>query len=159
GPIDTADEALFLVASAGYDLTCDDPERTTVRRVADGYVVTATKLTALCAPIITTRFTLHVSSKGVIRELRRKEISRVDACVGRAPAGLTSAPRDRGLSEIGDWLSRCAHLEAASVAAFERLAAELTALGAPLDLVEEARRAAGDEIRHAAVIGTLARAR
>ena len=160
GPIDTADEALFLVASEGYDLTCDNAERTTVRRVSDGYAVTATKMTSICAPIVTTRFTLHVSGQGVIREVRRDEIERLEnACVGRVPAGLASAPRDQGLSALGDWLSRGAHLEAASVTAFERLADELTAHGAPAELVIEARRAAADESRHAAVMGRLARAR
>jgi rubrerythrin len=45
------------------------------------------------------------------------------------------------------------------VAAFERLGAELSALGAPAELVAEARAAAEDEVRHAAVVGALARAR
>ncbi|APR81571.1 putative lipoprotein [Minicystis rosea] len=160
GSIDTADEALLLVATAGYDLSCDNAERTTVRRVSDGYVVTATKMTALCAPIITTRFTLHVSTQGVIREERHEEIERLEnACVGRMPAGLASAPRDRGASVLGDFLSRGAHLEAASITAFERLATELEAHGASRDLIDEARRAADDECRHATVMGALARAR
>jgi len=159
-PIDTPHEALLLVEAAGYDLACNDPERTSVRAAGNGYVVTATKLTAICAPIITTRYSLYVSRSGVIHELASEELSRDEfACIGRVPEGLSSAPRDRGSSALGDWLSRCAHLEAASVAAFERLAHELEALGAPASLLAEAQRAAKDEVRHAKVVGALARAR
>jgi Mn-containing catalase len=43
------------------------------------------------------------------------------------------------------------------VHAFVRLAAELRAHGAPRDLIERARRAASDEVRHARVTGALAR--
>lgn len=46
------------------------------------------------------------------------------------------------------WLEM-ARLEHASVAAFGRVAAQLMALGAPLDLVEACHRAALDEVRHA----------
>lgn len=160
GRINTPAEALLLVHAAGYSLTCDDPERTTVRAVPGGYLVTATKLTAMCAPIITTRYTLRVSLRGEIQEVRSEELSREEnVCIGRVPEGLTSAPEDQGRSALGDWLSRSAHLEAASVFAFERMASELEALGAPASLVAEARRAAEDEVRHAKVVGALAQAR
>jgi hypothetical protein len=49
-----------------------------------------------------------------------------------------------------------AFLEAASVAAFERLASELRAHGAPRRLVRAARRAACDERQHAQDVGALA---
>jgi hypothetical protein len=48
-------------------------------------------------------------------------------------------------------------MEAVSVLAFERLARELAAHGAPGDLVREARRAARDERRHARIMGEIAR--
>ncbi|TKC90568.1 ferritin-like domain-containing protein [Polyangium fumosum] len=159
GPIDTPDEALLLVESMGYDLTCDNAERTSVRAAPDGFIVTATKITRDCAPIITTRYTLRIWRSGEIQEVRTEEIERDSACIGRVPAGLTSAPADEGRSLLGDFLARAAHLEAASVIAFERLAAELSALGAPASLVHEARRAAEDEVRHADVVSALARAR
>jgi len=159
GPIDTPDEALLLVESMGYDLTCNDAERTTVRAAPDGFIVTATKITRDCAPVITTRFTFRILRSGEIQQVRTEEIERSDGCIGRVPAGLTSAPADEGRSLLGDFLARAAHLEAASVIAFERLAAELSALGAPASLVHEARRAAEDEVRHAEVVSTLARAR
>jgi hypothetical protein len=80
-----------------------------------------------------------------------------DACTGRRPAGLHSHSRDRGQSKLGDYLAHCAHLEGASVFAFERLACELNAHGAPLELVDEAISARGDEVRHTLAIGQLAR--
>ncbi|MDC3958447.1 ferritin-like domain-containing protein [Polyangium jinanense] len=159
GPIDTPDEALLLVESMGYDLTCDNAERTTVRATQDGFLVTATKITRDCAPIITTRFTFRIWRSGETQTVRTEEISRESACIGRVPAGLTSAPADEGRSPLGDFLARAAHLEAASVIAFERLATELSALGAPVSLVQEARRAANDEVRHAEVVSALGRAR
>jgi rubrerythrin len=50
-----------------------------------------------------------------------------------------------------------AHNEAASVVSFVRLQGELAAHGAPADLLEQVRRAARDEVRHARVMGRLAR--
>jgi hypothetical protein len=50
-----------------------------------------------------------------------------------------------------------AHLEAASVPAFQRLAVELRVHGAPSQLVTRALQSAGDERRHATVVGGLAR--
>jgi hypothetical protein len=49
-----------------------------------------------------------------------------------------------------------AHLEAASVHAFERLSRELRAHGAPSSLVRAARESARDEVRHARLAGKLA---
>ncbi|HEX2568991.1 MAG TPA: ferritin-like domain-containing protein [Polyangia bacterium] len=80
-------------------------------------------------------------------------------CIGgRRPAGL-GTPEVAGGDEVGRYLGRMAHLEAASVDAFHRLSAELAAHGAPATLVRAAGRAAIDEVRHARVIGALARHR
>jgi hypothetical protein len=62
-------------------------------------------------------------------------------CEGRRPEGLLSDGT----------------VEAASVPAFERLAEELEAHGAPERLVRAARSAAGDEVRHARAMELLAR--
>ena len=67
---------------------------------------------------------------------------------GRRPPGLV--PREL------DVLAELAHLEAASVASFERIACELAAFGAPPELVARAREAARDEARHAHMVGLLA---
>jgi hypothetical protein len=76
-------------------------------------------------------------------------------CLGRMPAGLKSVGAVRS-SSLGEHLARMAHLEAASVGAFRRIAAELRALGAPERLVALATRSARDEIRHARTMGALA---
>jgi hypothetical protein len=76
-------------------------------------------------------------------------------CIGgRRPQGLIAA-RPRG-SDVGAWLARTAHLEAASVPAFEELATELARHGAPRRLSDVARASASDERRHAVVVEALA---
>jgi hypothetical protein len=78
-------------------------------------------------------------------------------CVGgRRPAGL-AYPAPARTTRLGAWLARMAHLEAASVDAFEILQRELGAHGAPRELVEAALAAAGDERRHARLMTRLAR--
>jgi hypothetical protein len=76
-------------------------------------------------------------------------------CTGRRPAGLACATA-RG-SALGAHFAEVAHLEAASVVAFERLASELRSHGAPAALVARSQRAARDEVRHARAMGQLAR--
>jgi hypothetical protein len=58
---------------------------------------------------------------------------------------------------VGRYLAESAYLEAASIEAFEILARELAALGAPRGLVRAARAAARDEARHARSMDDLAR--
>ncbi len=79
-------------------------------------------------------------------------------CEGRRPEGLLSDGTVEGrLSTLGAFFARVFHLEAASVPAFERLAEELEAHGAPERLVRAARIAAEDEVRHARAMELLAR--
>jgi hypothetical protein len=88
--------------------------------------------------------------------------------VGRRPAGLslpapsvtgatTTASSCRQPTALGQYFARAAHLEAASVIAFERLRDELRAHGAPQELIHAASRAAYDEVRHARVTSRIAR--
>ncbi|HEY4122343.1 MAG TPA: hypothetical protein VGM56_30960, partial [Byssovorax sp.] len=74
--------------------------------------------------------------------------------VGRVPRGLSLRGARGG--GVGEHLARAASLEAASVLAFGRLASELTARGAPAELVAAASRAAEDERRHACATTRLA---
>ncbi len=76
---------------------------------------------------------------------------------GRRPQGL--AFETPSSSSPGDVLATMAVLEAASVVAFDRLARELEAHGAPGELVARARSAMADEIRHTRTLRRLARAR
>ncbi len=76
-------------------------------------------------------------------------------CEGRRPLG--HVPLRGNCSSLADFLSHCAHLEAASVVAFEQIAEVLTAVQAPALLIERCRRAADDERRHATLARALAR--
>jgi hypothetical protein len=76
---------------------------------------------------------------------------------GRRPRGLRSLQERHALSPAGRFLVRMAHLEAASVIAFERLAHELEAHGAPWRLRRSALRASRDEVRHARIATRLAK--
>jgi hypothetical protein len=72
--------------------------------------------------------------------------------------------RQRAVTQLGAvastpgraWAAICA-CEQASVLGFERLATQLGALGAPTELIENARRFAADERRHAAATLAIAR--
>jgi len=77
--------------------------------------------------------------------------------VGRRPAGLARPRGRRAGSALGRYFASAAHLEAASVHAFERLAEELESHGVGSDLVRAARRSARDEVRHARATTRLAR--
>jgi hypothetical protein len=80
-----------------------------------------------------------------------------DACsFGRRPAGLRRRAACAEMRPVARFLARMAYLEAASVPAFERLARELAAHGAPDRLQRAARRAMRDEQRHARVATSLA---
>jgi hypothetical protein len=80
------------------------------------------------------------------------------AMCGRRPAGLRAPRTVGGNTALGRYLAEAAHLEAASVPAFRRLADELAGHGAPARLCRAARRAARDEARHARQVTRLARA-
>lgn len=75
-------------------------------------------------------------------------------CEGRRPLGHVEEAAEHTL---GGFLAHCAHLEAASVIAFEQLARQLSELGAPEALQRRCRQAAEEERRHADTIGALAR--
>jgi hypothetical protein len=78
-------------------------------------------------------------------------------CVGgRCPEGFAPGASGGTGDALGVWLAVSAHLEAASVDAFEILAAELGAHRAPPAFVRAARSAIADERHHADAIGRLA---
>ena len=76
-------------------------------------------------------------------------------CEGRRPLGHVEAPAAEGLA---GYLAGAAHLEAASVLAFEELAGQLERWGAPAALVSRCRLAADEERAHAVAVGGLATA-
>lgn len=78
-------------------------------------------------------------------------------CTGREPAGFFAPPRDLQAPLLGRYFAEMAAGEAASVAAFRTLAAELHAHGMPARLVLRVRRAAGEEDRHFRIAAALAK--
>lgn len=78
-------------------------------------------------------------------------------CVGgRSPECLAAPALTAASSPLGAWMAMCAHLEEASIAAFDILAAELAAHGSPRALIAASRAAVRDERRHARVMSRLA---
>ena len=75
---------------------------------------------------------------------------------GRRPAGWVPE-RDPSPVDLGGFLARSAELERASVDAFANMIKELSQLRAPIALIERARHAARDEVRHAKIMEGLAR--
>lgn len=147
GTIDRPSEARLLVSASGYDVLCG---AASVREVADGYEVVAKK-----SPECLNQFfgyVLHVSPSGAITEKAKvdlRDLSKGCAIAGRRPEGYRP-PEPTSGSALSAYLGTMRSLEAASVPAFLRLAAELGHLGAPPDLVARAEEAARDEVRHAA---------
>jgi hypothetical protein len=76
-------------------------------------------------------------------------------CKGRRPLGHVEFVDERS-DGLGHTLAAMAHLEAASVLAFEQLAEQLAELDAPADVLERCRVAANDERNHARWLSKLA---
>ena len=75
---------------------------------------------------------------------------------GRVPEGL-EATTVRAKSALGAYFASAARLEAASVTAFRRLREELALYDAPSELLDAARSAERDEVRHTRSMARLAR--
>jgi hypothetical protein len=78
-------------------------------------------------------------------------------CTGRRPGDLAGCGHSRARHPVGALFAEVYRLEAASVRAFEHLARELSAHGAPRSLVQRATRSASEEVRHARLTAALAR--
>ena len=158
GTVDTAQEALLVALFDRKTIRCGDPALGSARRVADGYEVIVTQITADCDPIEYSRFLLQVGADGSVTELRSEVYdSSSGVCIGRRPDGLARPEPCGSTKTVGAHFAGIATLEAAAVIAFERLADELHRLGAPAALVEDVRKAAQDEVRHAEVMTDVAR--
>ncbi len=153
-PIDTPTEAAWIAGLARYQLTCGNAEVTGVRAAGEGWEMTA-RYRELCL-IELRQELIAISTDGTLKVLDEEVISSEDACVGRRPA-CASAIHRRGATLLGARLAGLAQLEAESVPAFAELGRELSAHGAPRSLVRRAHRARRDEVRHAQVMGRLAR--
>ncbi|MDC0749334.1 ferritin-like domain-containing protein [Polyangium mundeleinium] len=155
-PIDTAVEAVLAAELAEYHVSCNDADEGGVRASGSGFDVLGTRYTEICDPIVRELYLLRINADGNVQEIESEVIeSESGACIGRRPAGLARR-KARGTTRVGAYLASVAHLEAASVDAFEALAAELAHHGAPRALIQRAGIARRDEVRHARVMRRLA---
>jgi hypothetical protein len=151
GPIDTPSEALLMAFARGHwVLGCEGPMPV---KDPKGYALTVTQMVEEC-PVVNADVSFAVGRDGSVRVVGTTNRKKSNACVGRRPPGLHPAVSDAS-SPVGEYLARSAHLEAASVLAFERVRSELRRLGAPARLLRSCRRAASDERRHARKMGEL----
>jgi hypothetical protein len=100
-----------------------------------------------------------VSADGGVLTCTGSELICGTSPCGRLPEGLRSPGVEAQDSLIAAELAAAAYLEGASIFAFEALERELTAHGAPCELVQRARSAQEDEQRHHASMSRLARRR
>ena len=145
GPIDTAAEARLLAWSKGFNVSCSP--------ALDGqvYVVQATQDMSDC-PIQTDTVSIQIDAQGVMTETARTK-GELGPCVGRLPPGVHSSAK---ATCAGAWLAHAAEMEASSAHAFQVLAGELAAHGAPEALVQWALRAEQEELGHARTMAALA---
>ena len=158
GDVDTEREAIVVAFWEGHHIACaeshDSELGTRIRRSDDGYLL---ETTWEDCGVQVQRDSLHVHEDGKISDENTKKLKDSNCVVGRRPHGLCARTLPAAAAPLGAFFADAARLEAASVFAFERLARELAQLGAPAELISEADRSALDEIRHARVVGALAR--
>lgn len=156
--VGSAAQAAFHATFDGkYRIACDGAPN--VAWTEAGYVVRA-QSGFDCGP--NTKVEEHhllVAAGGVVTVQQTTLVKEGDpnCAIGRKPAGLVAREASRCADGLGRFFAEAAYLEAASVVSFDRLADELTSLGAPPSLVERARDSAADEVRHARTTSALAR--
>ena len=142
----------------GYGVSCGADERNG-RVSGDGFDIIG-RTGGACGPGDDIKeYLLHVSKDGkvTVQTTVLVQPTNPQCAYGRKPEGFELAGASDAASPLGRFFTEAAELEAASVPAFLRLAEELAHHRAPVDLVNRARDAARDEIRHTAMMTSLAR--
>ena len=155
-PVDSAKDAALVVSYNGHRIVCNGSTTKNARKSADGGYELVTQSGDGCSVAID-EHVVHVKPDGTIEVLQTARIrDAAPGCVnGRRPEGLP-ARQARSADPLADFFCEMAHLEGASVFAFERLARELRAHDAPSRLVRAAERAKADEVRHTRTATKLA---
>lgn len=168
--VDTPQEAALRVLQAeGERLHCTDTSLTTfgpgpltgrVVATSGGFdvVLPSIECSSLGSPGEVVEITYHVTASGDVGRGERDVVEENLSCpiAGRLTAGIAAPCRPEFGAELGRYFAQAAGSEAAAVDAFERMAEELNALGAPAELVQWARASADDERRHTRTMGVLA---
>jgi len=154
GTIDTVSEGALVAWANNFTVPCS------IDVLADGRYRFATTEQINDCPVTHQDYSVVVTPAGEVTSSLVGEARESDLCVGRRPHGLAPA-NDEGYcgSFEGAWLADVARLEAAAVVAFAQIVRQLERHGAPAELIERARVAALDEIRHARSADALATAR
>ena len=152
GRIDTPNEAALVMFAHGRPIRCE------MKRDGEDFIASGTWQISDC-PITSQQYELRVSSEGDFSETELGEPEESGGCVGRRPDGLRGVRCAGTADAVAAWLAHTAHLEAAAVAAFALMEAELRAHAAPESLLRRVRRAAQEEMQHAERVGHLARTR
>jgi hypothetical protein len=147
------DAALLATATGEYRFVCDGTKN--AKQTATGWALRVQSGHDCGEYAKVEEHVFDVSSTGEVTIAQTKLVKKGEpqCTIGRRPEGLASTSRAHACEEsvdaVGRFFADAAHLEAASIVAFERLATELSALGAPRELVESALASRDDEIRHA----------
>lgn len=157
-PIDNPRDAVFMVRNglSDHNVICDERN---VATVSDGFNVLTSTGTACGEGTHRDEHVVHVSSTGEITVTETVVVENGDpnCAIGRRPEGLLAARSLRQTRSVGSFFAEAAHLEAASVFAFERLEKELRTHRAPRSFIRDARRARNDEVRHARMTRRIAK--
>lgn len=151
-------------ATVRYRIVCDGAKNAV--KTATGWTLRVESGTGCGEGAKVEEHALDVRSDGEMTVTSTRLVKEGDpnCSIGRRPDGLVSkelarAQHDGTSDPVGRFFAEAAHLEAASVVAFERLASELSALGAPRELVDSALASRNDEVKHARMTERAARRR
>lgn len=152
GTIDTPNEAALVALAARHGMPCDENN---FREESGAFVLLGTRGTTCSGDI--EHYEILVTSSSEVTEAESEVVEEGDpnCVIGLRPDALRSRPRRP--RSLGAFFANAALLEAASVYAFEKLAGELVAHGAPRRLVRAALQSSADEVRHARATAALAR--
>jgi hypothetical protein len=153
GSIDSEGKALLVALAEGHDLRCTQGAGSWRIRLAEDGDYRLEQTVDECGQYLKRVYSVNAAGHVVYKD---QESMPAPCAAGRRPEGLLAAPARAPSTELGDYLASMARLEAASVPAFSRVADELTAFGAPADLISDSWRAALDEIEHARAMTALA---
>ncbi len=157
----TADCVAVVQGQSSFTIECGDGG---APRGVDGAIsgsIWAADCGAICGDGITSCSVAHTAGMPAVN---RQTCVSSHLCImdpktvsdGRRPAELYFAP-SQAADAVGAFFAHVMQLEAASIDAFDILAAELQAHGAPASLIAAAHKARADEVRHTRMAAALLR--